>query len=596
MTPPSTPSLANALLLKLLMLRTLVVTVAVAPAIYVDMQLLDVDSSAMGFVLGVVTPIVIGGLALVVPIGAVGALLRHALHEEEGNAPERLRRLLRLPGVLTFVEAQAGWFLGGICFNGAIGLALDRPPRVILVGVAVAMSAGLFSAPIMYMLYERTLAAVTLEAFRRAPHERPAGEGLFLPRQSWFLPAIVVSALLITCITSIATLQLRLEKNLSSLADDLEVEGDYRGATRVRSSIEPLQSDLTTPVALLGGFAALGAIFTAAWAARRLSQGAKAIGASLDALVEGRSQPPQWVSTDELGDLSARTWLLYEQLQELPRSLRSSAGHLAQAGTRLTEASDQQNRTLSRQAAAIHQARTTAQEIQQTSKLAASRAGNILQVAERAARMGQLGEESLAGTEQGLADIRDLTNGLNQQVSDLGTRAREVSRVSEVVKSLADQSHMLAINAAIEASRAGEQGRGFAVVARQMRDLADQSIRATGQVRGLLEGMEAATGEAVVTADKSALGVEAALVPLRKSGERLRELISLAQESAHAVRQIAEAVAQQHAGVDQLFGAVSEMDELMAATLHQLDTTQAAANAVAQATGQVSQLAERYVS
>lgn len=593
MIPAPTPS-TNALLFKLLMLRTLVVTVAVAPAIYVDMQLLDVGS-AMGFVLGVVTPIVIGGLALVVPIGAVGALLRHAVQEEAAPA-ERLRRLLRLPGVLTFVEAQAGWFLGGIFFNGAIGLALDRPPRVILVGVAVAMSAGLFSAPIMYMLYERALAGVTLEAFRRAPHERPAGEGLLLPRQSWFLPAIVVSALLITCITSIATLQLRLEKNLSSLAEDLELSGDARGAARVRARIQPLQEDLTTPVALLGGFSALGAIFTAAWAARRLAQGAKAVGASLDALVEGRASPPQWVSTDELGDLSARTWLLYEQLQELPRSLRSSAGHLAKAGTRLTEASDQQNRTLSRQAAAIHQARSTAQEIQQTSKLAASRAGSILQVAERAAAMGRLGAESLAGTEQGLADIRDLTHGLNQQVSDLGMRAREVSRVSEVVKSLADQSHMLAINAAIEASRAGEQGRGFAVVARQMRELADQSIKATGQVRGLLEGMEAATGEAVTTADKSAQGVEAALVPLRKSGERLRELISLAQESATVVRQIAEAVAQQHAGVDQLFVAVSEMDELMAATLRQLDTTQEAATAVAQATGQVSELAERYVA
>ncbi|RYZ35781.1 MAG: methyl-accepting chemotaxis protein [Myxococcaceae bacterium] len=595
MNQPTTPT-AEALLFKLLMLRTLVVTVAVAPAIYVDMQLLDVDSSALGFVLGVVTPIVIGGLALVVPIGAVGALLRHALHEEPGNAPQRLRRLLRLPGILTFVEAQAGWFLGGIFFNGAIGLALDRPPRVILVGVAVAMSAGLFSAPLMYMLYERALAAVTLEAFRRAPHERPPGQGMFLPRQSWFLPAIVVSALLITCITSIATLQLRLEKNLNGLAEDLELSGDYRGAARVRARIVPLQEDLTTPVALLGGFAALGAIFTAAWAARRLAQGAKAIGASLDALVEGRATPPQWVSTDELGDLSARTWLLYEQLQELPRSLRSSAGHLAQAGTRLTEASDQQNRTMSRQAVAIHQARTTAQEIQQTSKLAASRAGNILEVAERAAAMGRLGEESLAGTEKGLADILALTNGLHQQVSDLGTRAREVGRVSEVVKSLGDQSHMLAINAAIEASRAGEQGRGFAVVARQMRELADQSIKATGQVRGLLEGMESATGEAVVTADKSAQGVEAALVPLRKSGERLRELISLSQESATAVRQIAEAVAQQHAGVDQLFSAVSEMDELMAATLRQLGTTQEAANAVEQATGQVSQLATRYVS
>ncbi|MBJ6763684.1 methyl-accepting chemotaxis protein [Myxococcaceae bacterium JPH2] len=594
MTTSSNDS-SGALLLRLLLLRTLVVTVAVAPAIYVDTQLLDIDSSMLGFVLGVVTPIVIGGLALVVPIGAVGVLLRRALREEPGQEGARLGRLMRLPAVLAFGEAQVGWFVGGIFFNGAIGVALDRQPMVVLVGVAVAMSAGLFSAPILYMLYERTLAPVTLEAFRRAPHERPASQGLLLPRQSWFLPALVVSALLVTCITSIVTMELRLERSLDSLARDLELSRDGQGAARVRASIQPLQADLATPVAMLGGFAALGSIFTAAWAARRLATGARAVGASLEALVEGRATPPQWVSTDELGDLSARTWMLYERLQELPRSLSSSAGHLARAGSRLTEASDQQNRTLSRQAAALHQARATAQEIQQMSNVASARARNTLQVAERAASLGKMGEEALAGTEKGLADIRDITAGLHQQVSDLGNRAREVGRVSELVKSLADQSHMLAINAAIEASRAGEQGRGFGVVARQMRELADQSIRATGQVRGLLEGMVDATGAAVSQADRSAQGVEAALGPLRLSGERLRELIALALDAASAVRQIAEAVGQQHAGVDQLFIAVRELDDLMAETLRQLGTTQEAATAVSQATGQVSRLAERYV-
>jgi methyl-accepting chemotaxis protein len=114
-------------------------------------------------------------------------------------------------------------------------------------------------------------------------------------------------------------------------------------------------------------------------------------------------------------------------------------------------------------------------------------------------------------------------------------------------------------------------------------------------VRGLLEGMVDATVSAVAMADKGAQGVQTALGPLRTSGERLRELISLAQESASAVRQIADAVGQQHAGVDQLFVAVRELDDLMAETLRQLGTTQEAATAVAQATGQVSRLAERYV-
>ncbi|MCP3099642.1 methyl-accepting chemotaxis protein [Myxococcus sp. K15C18031901] len=180
-------------------------------------------------------------------------------------------------------------------------------------------------------------------------------------------------------------------------------------------------------------------------------------------------------------------------------------------------------------------------------------------------------------------------------MQDLEQRAREVGRVSEVVKALADQSHMLAINAAIEATRAGEHGKGFGVVARQMRELADQSVQATNQVRVLLETMASAATQATEMTDRGAEGVETALAPLRASGERLRELATLSRESASAVRQIAEAVAQQHQGVDQLFAAVRELDELTTDTLRHLDTTQQAASAVTQATNQVSKLAQRYV-
>jgi methyl-accepting chemotaxis protein len=390
-------------------------------------------------------------------------------------------------------------------------------------------------------------------------------------------------------------LHLRLERGLNDVARGLHEQSGAAAAEHVRAAVRPLQRDLVTPVLMFGGYAALGSILTAAWAARRLAKGSRAVGASLEALVEGRAAPPRWVSSDELGDLAATTWRLYQQLQELPRSLRTSAGDLAQAGQRLAEASNHQNRTLSRQAAALHQARATAQEIQQMSQVAADRATSILHVAERAAAAGRLGAESLDGTEQGLSDIRDIASGLHTQMTELEQRAREVDRVSELVKALADQSHMLAINAAFEATRAGEQGKGFGVVARQMRELADRSIQATTQVRGLLDSITTATRHATAMSDRSADGVEKALQPLRTSGERLRELAGLSLESEMAVRQIVEAVSQQHRGVDQLFAAVRELDELTTDTLRHVSTTQQAAGAVTQATGQMTRLAQRYV-
>ncbi|MCP3139891.1 methyl-accepting chemotaxis protein [Pyxidicoccus xibeiensis] len=591
MSTTSLPS-PGALFRRLYLPRSIITAVAFTPALYVDMQLLDLEGDhELRIFLGVITPLVLGLCAVAQPLLVIPWLLRRAMSQE---GPLRVERLIRIPAQLAFVEAMVSWTLGGILFNGGVAVLLDRPPSVVLVGVAVAVSAGLFSCPLMYMVYEQVMMPTVLDAYQRAPSAKPAGEG-FAARQLWLLPATVVSALLVTCLTSIVTLHLRLERSLGTLAADIQEQGDAGAARRVQATIQPLQRDLVMPVVMFGGYAALGSILTAAWAARRLAKGSRAVGASLEALVEGRAAPPQWVSTDELGDLAAKTWQLYQRLQELPRSLRTSAGDLAQAGTRLSQASTQQNQTLSRQAAALHQARATAQEIQQASLVTASRASSILQVAERAASVGKLGEESLAGTEKGLASIREIAAGLHDQMTDLEQRAREVGRVSEVVKALADQSHMLAINAAIEATRAGEHGKGFGVVARQMRDLADQSIQATNHVRGLLENMASATHHATVMSDQGAEGVEKALVPLRTSGERLRELAALSVESASAVRQITEAMSQQHQGVDQLFAAVRELDELTTDTLRHLDTTQQAATAVTQATGQVSRLAERYV-
>jgi methyl-accepting chemotaxis protein len=111
----------------------------------------------------------------------------------------------------------------------------------------------------------------------------------------------------------------------------------------------------------------------------------------------------------------------------------------------------------------------------------------------------------------------------------------------------------------------------------------------------MVETMTVTTHQATAMSNQGAEGVETALAPPRTSGERLRELAALARESAMAVRQMTEAMSQQHQGVDQFFAAVRELDELTTDTLRHLDTPQQAATAVTQATGQVSQLAERYV-
>ncbi|MFP2904765.1 hypothetical protein ACLESD_06850 [Pyxidicoccus sp. 3LFB2] len=266
MSTPSLPS-SGALLRRLYLLRSIITTVAFTPALYVDMQLLDLNGDhERKILLGVITPLVLGLCAVAQPLLVTPWLLRRALNAE---GTLRVQRLIRIPATLAFGEAMVSWFVGGILFNGGVAVLLDRPASVVFVGVAVAVSAGLFSCPLMFMAFEKVMMPTVLDAYQHAPTAKPAGEG-FAARQLWLLPATVVSALLVTCLTSIVTLHLRLERGLGALATDIQKQGDVAAAERVRATVRPLQEELVLPVVMFGGYAALGSILTAAWAARRL--------------------------------------------------------------------------------------------------------------------------------------------------------------------------------------------------------------------------------------------------------------------------------------------------------------------------------------
>src|SRR3989454_2352951 len=161
------------------------------------------------------------------------------------------------------------------------------------------------------------------------------------------------------------------------------------------------------------------------------------------------------------------------------------------------------------------------------------------------------------------ASLRQLLDAISRTMTELGESTARIAGITGVVKDLADQSNMLALNAAIEAVRSGEHGRGFAVVAREIRSLADQSIKATQRVHENLEGIRLNAARAVSITEQGSRGIAANLTRVRGSGDSLRELGTIARGNAHAVREIAAAVGQQNAGIDQVFSAVRDLSSSM---------------------------------
>ncbi|MBN1204645.1 MAG: methyl-accepting chemotaxis protein, partial [Myxococcaceae bacterium] len=172
-------------------------------------------------------------------------------------------------------------------------------------------------------------------------------------------------------------------------------------------------------------------------------------------------------SGDEVGQLAGAFREMVERLRTIHHELRASGGMLAESAANMRRSAEQQQETVSGQAAALHQTRITMEELRQVSSVAAQKANAVLNVAERADMLGREGNASIALGIAGLADLGTEVQEIAQRIHDLGKSTQQIGAITKTVKELADRSNMLALNAAIEAVRSGEHGKGFGVVARE---------------------------------------------------------------------------------------------------------------------------------
>jgi methyl-accepting chemotaxis protein len=290
------------------------------------------------------------------------------------------------------------------------------------------------------------------------------------------------------------------------------------------------------------------------------------------------TQPINIRSNDELGQLATSFAAMVGKLRVVLNNLRSANDTLGGLMTELRRLSEEQAHNASQQAAALQETHVTAQEIRQTSRLAAEKADTVLQDAERADQVSRKGELAIERSLSGLTDIRAQVGEIAGRIGELSSRAAQIAGITETVKDLADQSNMLALNAAIEAVRSGEHGKGFAVVAKEIRALADQSIAATRRVGEVLNDIGTSITKVVAITQAGSQRIEAGLEQVRASGKNLEELSAIVRENSASARQIAAAVSQQNAGVAQVFEAMSDLSRMMGETMRSIEATNEAAS------------------
>jgi methyl-accepting chemotaxis protein len=236
----------------------------------------------------------------------------------------------------------------------------------------------------------------------------------------------------------------------------------------------------------------------------------------------------------------------------ITRQLRESIDKLSTSSAEILATTTQVAAGAAETASAVSETTATVEEVKQTAQLSSQKARNVSDSAQKASQVSQVGRKSVEEAMQGMQSIQEQMESIAESIVRLSEQSQAIGEIIATVNDLAEQSNLLAVNAAIEANKAGEQGKGFAVVAQEVKSLAEQSKQATAQVRTILGDIQKATGTAVLATEQGSKAVQAGVKQTAETGESIRLLADSIVEAAQAATQIVASSQQQMVGMDQV--------------------------------------------
>ena len=216
---------------------------------------------------------------------------------------------------------------------------------------------------------------------------------------------------------------------------------------------------------------------------------------------------------------------------------------------------------------------------------------SVLEIAKNAETTANLSEDSRHAAEQGsqqfatvLQDVSAIHKDFQtacDSVDDLSNKADAIGAIAQTIEDIADQTNLLALNAAIEAARAGEAGRGFAVVADEVRKLAEKTMSSTSDVGNAIGAIQKSVDSSIRQVDVTAGNVESATTLSQKSGEALREIVGMVDLTVDQVRGIATSSEEQSAATESITQTVTQVSSIATETATIMHTSARAVAALA---------------
>jgi len=334
-----------------------------------------------------------------------------------------------------------------------------------------------------------------------------------------------------------------------------------------------------------------GAIFLIRNFVTRLNRVAGAMGRIADGDI---STQIRIYARDEIGDLGHAINRMLSSLNAMVASIKSTADQVASAATQLYATSDQIATGAEEVAAQAGTVATASEEMTCTSSEIAKNCLLAVESSKLAGDSATSGFTVVQETVEEMNRIAERVKDSAQTVESLGARSDQIGEIVGTIEDIADQTNLLALNAAIEAARAGEQGRGFAVVADEVRALAERTTRATKEIGAMIKAIQSETRGAVSSMEEGVQAVEKGTADAARSGRALQEILEQANSVTMQINQIATATEQQTATTNEITNNIQQITDVVHETAKGSQESAAAANQLSQFAVELQQLVDNF--
>jgi methyl-accepting chemotaxis protein len=250
-------------------------------------------------------------------------------------------------------------------------------------------------------------------------------------------------------------------------------------------------------------------------------------------------------------------------LDVLAQQIQRSSIEVAAAANSVNEIASELASGSSEQAASVVEITAAMEELARTASMIAENAGTQAELAQRAEESGNAGKVAVEEAVQGVEEVRKRIAGIASRAEVLGVRSKEIYRVLDLITEIAQETHILSLNAAIEAAAAGDHWRRFSVVAEEVRRLAQRSQESVDSVRNLLDEFASSIRTTVVATEEGTREATRVLERAQAASDAIEALREASGDSARVAREISLATQQQNAASDEVVLTLKEVSHVV---------------------------------